>query len=53
MLILFGTVDVIFNMKILGIVLLVAGFILGISGIQRYKLLKAQIQMKKNSKPTQ
>ncbi|MCD9026130.1 hypothetical protein [Cohnella silvisoli] len=47
MLILFGIADILFDKKVLGIILLAAGFILGISGIQRYKLLKEQLAMKK------
>jgi hypothetical protein len=47
MLVVFGSVDIIFDKMLLGIVLLVAGFTLGISGIQRYKALKAHLQTKK------
>jgi uncharacterized membrane protein len=46
MLVVFGSVDIIFHMKVLGIILLVAGFILMIHGIQRYKALKANLRSK-------
>jgi uncharacterized membrane protein len=46
MLIVFGSIDIIYDKKVLGIVLLVAGFILGIYGIQRYKELKANLRTK-------
>jgi hypothetical protein len=46
MLVMFGSIDIIYDKKVLGIVLLVAGFILGINGVQRYKALKAELQTK-------
>ncbi|RED56278.1 DUF3185 family protein [Cohnella lupini] len=46
-LVVFGIVDIITVNKLLGTVLLAAGLVLGISGLQRYKLLKAQLKQKK------
>ncbi|TFE27523.1 DUF3185 family protein [Cohnella luojiensis] len=42
-LIVFGIVDLITVDKLLGTILLTIGIVLGISGIQRYKALKAQL----------
>jgi uncharacterized membrane protein len=46
MLVVFGSLDIIFNMKVLGIILLFAGFILVIYGIQRYRAIKANLRSK-------
>ncbi len=47
LLIVFGIVDIIAVNQIIGTILLAVGIVLGVSGIQRYKALKAQIQQKK------
>ena len=48
-LIVFGIADIIIDKMLIGILLLGVGLILGINGIQRYKVLKAQLQQKKPS----
>lgn len=47
MLILFGVTDIVLDKMLVGIILLAAGLILGISGIRRYKALKDQLRQDK------
>ncbi|WP_372660932.1 hypothetical protein [Cohnella sp.] len=47
MLTVFGIVDYIYVNKLLGIILVIVGIFLGITGVQKYKALKALLQQKK------
>jgi hypothetical protein len=47
MLIAFGFADMIFVNRLLGIALMIAGVYLGITGVNKYKALKAKLQQQK------